>query len=781
MLFDIAGIDYFKERYVTENLERKLEKYANMLLGGVFTVGYDSIQSVSFNVKEVKSFDWNFSNESVTNTFLLYAYGLRPVYILVKVFQKTKSQEYLSLAWKFISSFYSYLKSSEVKNPFVFNDHAMAERVENIIYFGHILTQFNIELPNQSAVRYLLEDCCKKLESKKYYQTNHNHGIIVDKALIIGAYCLNDKNTSKRIDHAISRLKKQIQFAFGIDGAHVENSIDYHVLVTELISGIESSLIFIKHPYAIELKAVLEKTYEFMTYFHKPNLHRPLIGDSKGTRDQERVVNINTFKNEYLEYINSFGNKGQKPKKLTSNFYDSGYVFLREHFEPENFKDATWISIKAGYKTRTHKHQDDLSICLYSKGYDIFIDPGMYNFVPKDRYKDYLESIPAHTTVGIVNKPYSIASGNGEKFKIQIVKQFAHYDYVLASSRVYKDCAIYRHLYYFRGANIVVIRDEIFSQKEELFAQYFHLGPMIKIQEISPNRAVLQIGDSGFSVVMQQLKGADLLKIAKGTDTEPMSIVSTGFSEYIDTETIHFYKKMKCGEFITSIEIKNGCDALDEEMDKVKLEGERIVVADGTISLESSIPVAFYGIGISCDDLMLRVKNHIHPDVHRQFALYLYDHNSRNVVAKLPYTTNEYIEYKFKDVRDYDLLYYVSNGKGEMIKGIVATLRQKAGKLYVDKVYDQLHVPETSDMVVKKNGNKYTFRVPIKYDFPFQTRWWIYRNGVNLKCVALHGKDEFHSELSHSGDYVIMCSASDFYFGEFYFGQSEVISIEDHY
>ncbi len=50
---------------------------------------------------------------------------------------------------------------------------------------------------------------------------------------------------------------------------------------------------------------------------------------------------------------------------------------------------ATWTMFKAGYLSKTHKHADDLSFMLYSKGYDIFVDPGWYNYISGSKYKDY--------------------------------------------------------------------------------------------------------------------------------------------------------------------------------------------------------------------------------------------------------------------------------------------------------------------------------------------------------------------------------------------------------
>ena len=776
--FKIASIDNYKEYFVLEKLDKRILKYADMLISGQLTFGYDSIDPFPYNPLEIKNFNWNFDNKKDSNTFLLYAFGLTHVYILSRAYQKTNEIKYFNLAWEFIVSFHSHIVSKKEKNAFLFNDHAVAERTENLIFFGYVasLTDFNIKEP--AIIEELIVDCNNRLFSDKHYQFNQNHGIIVDKALIIGASCLNNDETNKMIDHAISRLQKQVEFAFGTDGVHVENSIDYHFSITNLLRGIQNSLIFIKHPFSEQLGIILNKTLEFMVYAIKPNLQRPLYGDSKGVKGQG-PTDFDARNHPNLIYIKSMGKEGLKPSKLNAYFPNSGYVFLREHFEGENYKQATWLSLKAGYKTRTHKHQDDLSICLYSKGYDIFVDAGMYNFMPKNIYKDYMESIPAHSTIGIVDKPYSIARANGEKFTIQTVEHNDIYEYVLASSRVYDGCAIYRHLYYFRKENILIIRDEVFSDQPQHFAQYFHMGLMMKEIIIDPKRSVFQIGDSGFSIVMKQLNPIDSVNLLQGTEIEPMSIISTGFSDFMDTQTIQFCKQTDHFEFITAIEIILNSNAITEYFDQVILDQNKLVINANEIKLNPSIPVEFLGADITCDNLTIIIKNYIRDNLESKFALYIYDHKKRKKIADIPYTSNPTIEYEITQSGEFVLMYYVSNGKNEKIKGIIATLIQKNNKLKITRFFEKLHIPKVEQIKVsKENEKEYRFVIPIQYDFPYQVKWWVYRNGVSLPIEKSNTTNSLIYSFPTSGDYVIMCSVSDIYFGEFYFGQNEVIHID---
>ncbi len=778
LLFDIAKAINFKGTLIGEISDNKIIQIADALLNGQLSSDYESHSPLLFDPTRIEILDWGFQNVKATNTFLLHAYGLRHVYFLSRAYLKSHDLRYLNLAWEFILSYHNHLISKDQKSLFIYNDHAVVERTENLVYFGHVAQESNFKSLNTTILKDLISDCCDFLQDDQNYQFNHNHGILSDKGLIIGAYCLNNAYSVSRIDHAIFRLKTQIEFAYFPDGVHVENSTDYHIAISNELRTIANCLNFLNYPYAKEITAILEKTFEFLVYAYKPNLQRPLFGDSKGNKGQ-KAQNIETHNHPNLNFIKNLGKEGMIPSKRIAYFPNSGYVFLREHFEPAYYHQSTWVSLKAGYATRIHKHQDDLSVCLYSKGYDIFIDAGLFNYMPGNKYKTYMESIPAHTTIGIVENSYSIAKVNGEDFIIQIVEHLDDYDHVLASSRVYDDCAIYRHIYYFREQNILIIRDEVFADRPKLFAQYFHLGPQMSTIVVDPLRSVFRIGDSGFSIVMRQLNKIDNIRILDGTATQPMSLLSTGFSEFMNTRTIQYTKLTEHFEFITAIEIKPSYNTQIKDQDAVSLDKNVLLVGLKAIALIPNIPVDFMGVDVTCKKLTLILYNHLQTGINRQFALYIYDHQSRENIAKIPYTSDESIRYTFPALGDYDLLYYVSNNRNEKIKGIIATIRQEAGKLKLERVYKPMHVPKVEPIIVcKQEGLEYLFEIPVQYDFPFQTRWWVYREGINITCVNLPNTKEFGVRFVDPGDYVIMCSVSDAYFGEFYFTQSDIIHID---
>jgi hypothetical protein len=449
---------------------------------------------------------------------------------------------------------------------------------------------------------------------------------------------------------------------------------------------------------------------------------------------------------------------------------------MREHFNKKNYKSSTWLSFKAGYFTRIHKHQDDLSFTLFSKGYDILIDSGMAGYMPKDKFKDYMESIPAHNSIGIKNTPYSIANSNGEKFKILTFSENNNYDYVKASSKVYDDTTIYRHLYYFREKDIIIIRDEMISENIHDYVQYFNLSNETTLVDHSINQCTLDIGKSGYSANLYQLKKPDSVNLVHGIEEKEMSIISTGFGSYEPSKTLQFNKKGSSEEFITVIEIIKS-ENKDTCNHSVKYCNSNLLLGDTTLSLRKSVPVEFKGVNISTSqNHKITLENIGYKEANRKFSLYVFDAHNQKIIKKFPYTQKRFIRYRNKEKKDLLLLYYVSSIEGELLKGIIAKTKYNKDRTEIVKQYKDLHTPHVVPKPIKKTNKKFLFSLDIKYDYPFMISWWVYYNGANLKYER-NNKSTMEYIFNKSGEYVVMCSVRDKLFGEFFFYQFDKIEI----
>lgn len=733
----VVKIKNYKELFVTNYKEEEVIEYSNQLLNGILTLGYKNIDYLRYNPHDLINFDWNQAPQKSANSFFLYLLGLRHIYLLAEAARLKYNRFYLELAEDFVEPFFYYLFEQNEHNAMINNDLALSERIENLVYLHSIAKDFNFIIRKEDHLITIIEDSVEKLLGAKYYQRNHNHGIIADKAALIGVYFLNYDDMNEKIDYLIDRLKAQVAYAYAEDGVQKENSFDYHVNITGLLLGCEEILKLINHPYNIELSACLNKANDFMVYAIKPNGIWPLFGDSKGVRaiahqkdgkTNRMDANVTLIgENQYMDYVRSKGAQGKEPPKLLA-YFPSVYVFFREHFNQTQYEEATWLSLKAGYTTRVHKHQDDLSICLYSKGYDIFVDSGMFNFMPNDKYKDYMESIPAHSTVGIKGRSYSIANGNDEKFKIQKCLSTQHYDYALASASVYEDAAIYRHVYYLRKDNIILIRDEFFSNMEHEYVQYFHLSNAVTIMDNNAQRIKLAIGGSGYDAVIRQFQPIDALNILEGEKTEPLSILSTGFGSYEETKTLMYSKKDCNTEFLTCVEIRQSISS-DTEITMTK---DNVIIGYIKIPIVKTKPVCFSGVDIEANESKVVVKNKGYSEG-AKYALYVYGYNKNEAIAKIPYTKDESIVFHNEAMEDITLLYYIANDSGELLKGIIGECYYQEDNNVKIKKYDHLHHPIVKGHSIHKMVyGSYKYTVDVEYDYPAMCKWWVYYNGANI-------------------------------------------------
>ena len=92
-------------------------------------------------------------------------------------------------------------------------------------------------------------------------------------------------------------------------------------------------------------------------------------------------------------HIDLGAGKVQPKRKIKKNsvlYADSGIYFYRSLYDEKPSMD-TWKMLKSGYSNITHKHADDGSFMLYSKGYEIFTDCGIYSY-NKDEFRKYITS-----------------------------------------------------------------------------------------------------------------------------------------------------------------------------------------------------------------------------------------------------------------------------------------------------------------------------------------------------------------------------------------------------
>ena len=532
-------------------------KIADGILGNQLTVNY-TLDSMEY---DFDSLDWNVQYTESPNTFQLYLQCLNPVMYLTKAYEINGNKAYMDMSEKFIKSWVDYLNnSSESKNnTFLWYDHGTALRAENLIYYALVADENGL-LNNdmRSLIVNLLNLHGEFLSDINNYTKNHNHGIFQDRALIYIAYFLNNDKKQEWLDIAKERLQEQKEYAFSSEMVHVENSPGYQIGVMDLFRVISEFLIQFKDEFGENLYNDVKKSAEFMAYIMKPNGYAAEIGDTNGSVNttSSKNIGLSVFGNDHLTYSATLGDSGTMPEENSKVYPKSGYYISHNDWNKENYTNSTWTMFKSGYSSKTHKHADDNSFMLYSKGYDIFVDPGWYNYVTGNRYRDYFVSSLAHNTVVVDEKTYSATAENSYKTGIFDYDQNDNYDYVGGFNDMYEGVMFDRHFYNLGDA--FVIYDNIISDEEHKYSQLFQLSDSCEVVESNNNEVLIKIADSGyFARVRQFVENSDLSIVKGDFDKEKYGYISHCMNNLESTTTLKYDAVGSNVDFITLITIEN--------------------------------------------------------------------------------------------------------------------------------------------------------------------------------------------------------------------------------
>src|SRR5699024_10245904 len=141
---------------------------------------------------------------------------------------------------------------------------------------------------------------------------------------------------------------------YSYKNTHLENSPDYHRMVTNRLNKVVKILDEINNPLNSKYKKKLKNAVAFNGIVSNYNNENPMIGDTEHSTTR---IKKNLF--DFIEYEAVIG------------------VF-------NNKKSQATLVFNCAYQNLTHKHFDDLSFTLSMEKEQIFVDSGKYNYNLKD-------------------------------------------------------------------------------------------------------------------------------------------------------------------------------------------------------------------------------------------------------------------------------------------------------------------------------------------------------------------------------------------------------------
>lgn len=759
--------DDFNWKYDLKATDEEIVDRAEAIMDGKIYVESSFPEAWECRLDQI---DWEANFSDSPGTFQLYLQALNPISYLAQAYYINGKEEYLYAAKQIVESWMQYKNTPESeKNPYLWYDHGTAIRSNNLIYFLlAYMESKDFDADFSADLFSLLQEHGMHLTNEDEYFENHNHGIFQDQALIYLAFFLNSEKKEEWIELAEERLIKQKEYAFSSEMVHVENSPAYQIGVTELFYQTAEFLTAQNDNFGEQLYQDVTKSLEFMSWAIKPNGILAEMGDTSSVKGALTSTNYSLTKygDAHLSYAATMGKEGEKPEALSAVYSESGYYFGRSGWE--GIQD-TWTMFKAGYLSKTHKHADDLSLMLYSKGYDILVDPGWYNYMIGDKYRDYFVSSKAHSTVIVDGKTYSPTVENSYKTGIYSYEESENWDYVIGYSNMYDDVQIDRHFLY--GGDVIVIIDDISAGREHEYSQLFQLSEYMTIESAENNEVVAAIGDSGYKLRIHQMVADPSLSIINGEqeDAEFGHLSRT----MNDVENINTLKWDMTGKDVVYVTV-----LMIEDSEGKVLAGKQNFASDSAVQYDlQNRQIIFNGenealtctwspkekysfdaINIAVEKNRVLVENQMDNAEEWSYAWYLVDMDTSQSVEKISYCADNKADFMLVEDGIYLIKAYVRSLNGrERMSRIVAAI-QKEGDVVSDVTdkFPYLNLDYVGHDVEQISDDTWRFTVNYNYSWNSSISWYIYKNGGIYFSERTSDTNFRDYQFNEPGSYTVM-------------------------
>ncbi|MEL7669957.1 alginate lyase family protein [Methanobacterium sp.] len=352
------------------------------------------------------------------------------------------------------------------------------------------------------------------MNNLEFGEIRGNHYLSNIAGLVYLGIFFQESNEGKEwLKKGISALIEELDYQVFPDGVNTELSINYHRLTTEIF--VSTTLLCLKNNIQLPKSYMdrLERMFDFILYYTKPDGSAPQIGDCDDGRFHI-LSNYFGWDKQDHRYLLSLGAGlfGRNDFKLMNHEFDEEAFWLLGGLEKPNTNNYPAFGSKSfensGFHIMRHKdmymiieasspnpkylqghrHNSALSFELFAHDKSFIIDPGSYIYTSDKRIRNLFRSTQYHNTVKVDCEEQNTFNNDlfylGTEAKTRILNwkiddqedffDGEHYGY-----KRLKDPVIHRRQIIFnKEKGFWFIKDILNGKDEHLFDLHLHLAPM---------------------------------------------------------------------------------------------------------------------------------------------------------------------------------------------------------------------------------------------------------------------------------------------------------------
>lgn len=427
--------------------------------------------------------------------------------------------------------------------------YAWSDMIDAVRVFELLGVYLAIPRGDRPMVEDLLYSHGEWLENEKNLG-HSNHAVWQHIALFVLGHAFKNEPW---IAVAKERIDQAFNFEYDHQGINREAAPGYHLYNYVLWHDVDARM----RAEGDEVEGIaekLEKAREALVHFTWPDGNLIEIGDTAPRTHLKKLAGELD-----VDYVLSRGATGEVPNGL-HKVYSAGYAIARSGWgaNARNFVDEFFVSLRFG-TIGVHGHNDLGSILLGADGRRLLIEGGKYAYL-SDANKRHVIGRSAHNTFVV---PASEEIDNVE-YELLFSSTSSMVDEWVVRGVPYAGVRHTRRIVYARGADAVLIIDNVTSKKEHDYTLYWHLDPeasvvsrkrkhnvtvgpaKFTIQELGTHSDVSLVqGVEGpemegwFSPEWAKLEPTPTLKMVKnGARLRFMTVIASGSSDKFEAQSI---------------------------------------------------------------------------------------------------------------------------------------------------------------------------------------------------------------------------------------------------